>query len=332
MLKGQIYRIFQQFRDQKLNASITESYPDDPLEESNYFPYYNRIKIITPFQIKVYCEDTFLNIFWYGKKTNTLKRVIRYICLCVFILNRVANKPLKRIDAHLVPINDIKQVSNTKSHLEPVNVNSGYMYMNDEISTIVVYRSEEMDKTIMHELMHAYHINCNFDLVRDIHFQNMFEIQSYPNSIRLSEAITDFFAIIFTMGIRILRENPDIQEDKFNAKYDKYFDETVLFVKHQAQVVINFYENKPWIEHSHVFSYYVAKSLLFENYEKVYQLIQKKRRITISQEDFYDLLDDIITPESFDKYKMRSLKMMPPVKVKNNYKSKPNYATVVFNV
>jgi hypothetical protein len=76
-------------------------------------------------------------------------------------------------------------------------------------------------------------------------------------------------------------------------------------MRQQALKVIGFYKGKTWMEASHVFSYYVVKSIIFNNLGMVETWLGSSMDTFDRQEDFYNFITKIIDKD------FPTLKMQP---------------------
>ena len=185
----------------------------------NKINLYNRIKII------VYIIE-YLKI-----KTNNNKNVKIYL-----ILSRLEKK---------FPVNS--KIMGVK------NANSGYNDTREEI--IFIWRKEEFEKVLFHELIHCFNLDKRDDHVHEI-------INTYgPHS--YFEALTDFKGIIYHLIFLSLITRRKI---KNLLEYE------LGFIRNQAMILNKLWELGNWIgtpkilieQKSAAFSYYILKYLMFE--------------------------------------------------------------------
>ena len=136
-------------------------------------------------------------------------------------------------------LSNLKKKFNDTNKITPKNINSGYT---DKINKyIFIWREEEFEKVLFHELIHFYnHDHCN-----EI-YNNFLEFES------LFEAITDFKAITFNLIYISLITNKNIQ---------KLINYEFSFINNQAIMINNLINNNIKLI-SPAFSYYVLKMML----------------------------------------------------------------------
>ena len=195
----------------------------------------NSIIIITEEEIKINNRIKLIVfiIEYLKQKTNNNKDVKIYL-----ILSRLEKK---------FPLNS--KIMGVK------NANSGY---NDSINNIIfIWRKEEFEKVLFHELIH------NFNL--DKREQDVHDIINCNGPHLYFEAYTDFLGIIYHLIYLSLITN---------KKIISLLEYELGFIKNQALTLNNILGN--WIESPNIlieqktaaFSYYILKYLLFEYFMK----------------------------------------------------------------
>eukprot|EP00873_Tetraselmis_striata_P027010 jgi/Tetstr1/447274/TSEL_034711.t1 len=114
---------------------------------------------------------------------------------------------------------------------------------------ILVYRREDLEKTIVHELLHAYGIGewCNTDRIVMGHCINKAAAFGIPASNRIlpAEAVVDALALYVT-----------------SALLDIPYHETVDLTSAVLARILKHFGGRPWKEKSNVFCYVALKLLL----------------------------------------------------------------------
>ena len=142
--------------------------------------------------------DTTIDI--YKRPTYSNAKVMKIVDLITFMIYYCKSiNPLfkDRLNIKLVLSPFKKETS--QNGLDAFNVNSGFTVRDyaSGISTIVVYREEEVIKVLMHELLHAFDIDCktsnNSD---DLMFARLFEKDT---KININETFTDLYACLMNI-------------------------------------------------------------------------------------------------------------------------------------
>jgi hypothetical protein len=195
--------------------------------------------------------------------------------LIVFILNKKRNFN-HEINILLIHSTKEKKKPNRTSFEEFTceNVNSGYT-MNGKF--IVVYRREEMVKVLIHELIHAFNFNQ-----KDIYAHEELRLNSYfhlsGRSININESFTDTFACLLNIALYSLFQSNNVW-NLYLLNCHKNFTKEQKYITQMSRNILDYYkydialsgisrENKENIhESTHVISYYVLKSIMFNNVE-----------------------------------------------------------------
>ena len=100
----------------------------------------------------------------YEKRRNILKRIkrilVRIAFVIIFFKESTCSKP-EHLVMNLFLININKKIPHTRDTiLDTENINSGFTtFMGDGTKNIIIFRAEEMDKLIVHELIHFYYLD-----------------------------------------------------------------------------------------------------------------------------------------------------------------------------
>jgi hypothetical protein len=178
--------------------------------------------------------------------------------------------------------NMLKRIGNTTEILSPNEINSGFTsFPSNSFGNLYVYRKEEWEKVYIHELIHMLYIDDKFInneiLNEKIGGKLCFNDGEFINS---HEAVTDFLAITYY----IMNKSRDFDDFKEKLK------EQIAFMKNQVLKIFNFYNisninqiskinnkcGKVFNQKTSVFSYYYLKYLLFINFEKSWELLNRK--------------------------------------------------------
>jgi hypothetical protein len=161
------------------------------------------------------------------------------------------------------------------SSLTPDHVNSGLTYLNGEYGgvRILLYRVEEMEKVLCHELIHLYEaVEINDPKFQTI---NLMWQKEFGVDVNLNEALTELLATVL-----------------HNYAIDKDIRDELPFSLDVCRRLRSHFSNT-WKQTTHAFSYYYVKTILL-----AYLLGES--------DDIYDLLE---CASKFDKIKEQSLRM-----------------------
>lgn len=182
--------------------------------------------------------------------------------------------------------------------IEPYHVNSGLTFVDPTIDTsrIIIFRTEEWFKTLLHECVHCFNLDIQS---HKINFKKLFEETFYINSdMIVNEAITELwarfincafftycsltknmsvtdFVSYFTLNINIERAFSIYQSQKllnrFGLEYEYLVDAT------KAPLTKKLYN-----ENTNAFCYYVMTSLLFSDLGKTINWLTNKSNTELS--------------------------------------------------
>jgi len=191
------------------------------------------------------CTKEKYNSFY--KRINILLNVINYL----YDLKKYKeNKP---INMYLV-LTSLEKNLEIDSIINPKNINSGYtdFYKNE----IFIWREEEFEKVIFHELIHYMNLDT-----RNVVFNDKNLIHNINNFKSYYEAFTDFWGIIYHLIYVSLITNRSI-----NTLLQIEF----KFIENQANLINDFFKLNNWEHKKEInqntpaFSYFIIKYMIFE--------------------------------------------------------------------
>jgi hypothetical protein len=312
------------------------------------FVIYNPIsqKYISHLSKKV--ENMLINIFLIKllSNNNCNNKILGHdICSSQGLTINILCTPFKRT---------IEILNNDENVLGANNVNGGFCYGCTNAGEIVVYRSEEWFKVFTHELIHNYGVDHyifeymkevksnnndyfrsykkfinNFNLSREININenNIFKIFD----IGLQESIVEYWGEFFNNAIFCFNYglNP------FNVYYKNfhnimnleiihgYFQSTKILKKNNMNFNVLLSKNKSlneqnkYKERTHIFSYYILKLFLLNNYKSLVNIFIKKSDLINIKDEYRLQLDKNI--ETIDKIFSNILDSAHSNEVLNNF-------------
>jgi len=207
-----------------------------------------------------------MRLILYTKKSISESR-IKHLASLILLL-KVYYKSTIKVDATLFLIPKNKKLSDNKFRvLGTSHINSGYCTtFNSNYSKLCVFREEEMEKVILHEMCHGLKLDFNY-ISAPKHLISKFNIVPQTN-ILLNEAYTEIMAvsynsIIKSSGMKDLKKNLKMELDHTIsqiAKILKYyqFKDSYDFVK--SYDGLNRFKQE-----TSVFSYFFVKGGLLFN-------------------------------------------------------------------
>jgi len=181
---------------------------------------------------------------------NGLLNRIKYIVYFIEYLKMKTNKKTK-LDIYLILTGLEKQFPTDNSIVDITTANSGYTDFRENI--IFIWRKEECEKVLFHELIHFYDMDHKFE---NVHLDLKATETSYH------EAITDFKGIYYHLIYLSIITNYPIK---------KLLEMEYMFIRNQA-IQMNIYLGLgTWTninsilikQNTPAFSYYILKYLLF---------------------------------------------------------------------
>lgn len=183
--------------------------------------------------------------------SNIRKRLKLMILMIEYIKNK-ANNHTKPINIYMV-LTKLNKLFPEDNFMDVKNANSGYTDFSKNI--IFIWRHEEFEKVLFHELIHLFNLDTrhhSYDKYIDIDGDDM-----------ICESITDFWGIFYhTIYISLISR----------VQIKLLLELELGFIRNQAMVLNTIYGLDDWNkkpnnviqQNTSAFSYYIIKYLLFE--------------------------------------------------------------------
>lgn len=212
---------------------------------------------------------------FYTKPLDNLKIIL--ILIKIYCLLEIYNIQNQNFSIVLFFTDCKKQINNNKN-LTSKNVNSGLTFSGIDTFQIYIFREEEVEKVIIHELIHAMNIDINFRkdfLLYENSIKCHFNV-SKKNKINIFEAFTESFAVYYNTMFNCILTDTSFQD---------IFTDEIKFSLLQAIKILQFYKlsiddffqkdkcflgNDNWIEKSSILSYYFLKTITILNMDKFF--------------------------------------------------------------
>ena len=221
---------------------------------------------------------------------NTLESLNIYIIIIkCYNLLEYFNIKNKNINITLFLTKLLKQIKEKPTRvLTSSEINSGVTIHSSDIK-IYIFRTEELEKVILHEVIHALNIDLkirNNSTLYDKKLQCNFNIDN-KDSVRIYEAFTETTAILFNTALNSILVGSDLNltienEIKFNLyqclTIMDYFSINTLF----SNTVC--FSNNQWKETTSVFAYFVLKTISILNSDEFLEKMLKQG----TSEDYYN--------------------------------------------
>ena len=229
-----------------------------------------------------------INLVIYSKTKTISKKILNSIIDRIVVLGLYKSKTTKikiNIDIFMTPFK--KRITTDTKILGTREVNSGFSVHNYKIC---IFRKEELNKVLVHELIHYLELDLN--VVEFADFYNYFNV-SKSNEIRLNEAYTEILAVLINSIIKA----KNITECK------KILNLELKFSLYQVGKILNLYDfmnakdffkpndNENFKQNTSVFSYFIIKTILLFNLDIFLELYYSGK---IHKYNFKDIVLSII--------------------------------------
>lgn len=216
-----------------------------------------------------------INIYIMGASVGEIDRHYESVCYITEKYTRFVKAFYNIKNVNREPVTILIYLTNAKkrfptdgSILTPKHINSGFTIPSNNL--VVVYRKEELNKVLLHELTHLYDVDkgpIEKSVTEDVHrYFNM------DPSIRLllNESLTEFFAAIMNILFASVEPFDNLDE---KVVY-KLLEKERVFMDIQAKRVIAYTQLcvkndvQKYREATNVIAYYVVKGAMFNQYSK----------------------------------------------------------------
>ena len=233
-----------------------------------------------------------------SKDVKSLEEFHKLLNFYILVLNKVRYCPDVKI---IVYLTNLKKRFPMKSILlNEDNVNSGLTTFDGDNKQIVIYRKEELNKVLLHELIHYYMIDFHFyNNKYDMYYINKYGIKvsepfkNVSNPLALYETYTDTLACYGNIITYCLFKKKKILG---------VFEEEKQHYMLQAAKVYKFSKLR---ENTHCFSYYIGKAAIFFNFDRFIEQINNNENLLLDNsmkiEHYFKTLKKSIDNELFWK-------------------------------
>ena len=211
------------------------------------------------------------------------------------------NQINKFIKIYYIPIKKKKKIKfdNSKCFFSSKHINSGFTNRSNNDTYSVIFREEEHDKVLLHEMIHYLDLEFSNIYADDIHLNILqnYDLVSDIKYINLFEAYTDFMAILYNSIINGIIQKKSIKKILQNEqKYQNHLNSKILDYFGMSHIVTSLNTKKGKLKQTtNVISYFFFKSILMDNYPKILKLyplgVSWNRKII---EQLYNLINDKI--------------------------------------
>jgi len=254
--------------------------------ELNILDYlFNKLEYTHKYNISY--KNLTINLVIYSKKkiTKTLLNGMLTRIITIGLFKSQHTKIVINVDIFLTKFK--KLMNKDTNILGPREINSGFAERNKKIC---IFRSEELNKVLVHELIHYLDLDLHYVDFED--FYNFFNIS--PNQkVLLNEAYTEIIAIL----INSIIDSPNITSNR------TILNNELKFSFYQVAKILIFYDftdaneffqantNTKFKQKTSIFSYFIVKTLLLYNLNTFLELYYKKQ---INRGNFKELILKLI--------------------------------------
>lgn len=226
-----------------------------------------------------YYENIYFIYTSYNKLTKLeINDIYKYIYI-IYSLKKIVNNN-KLIFISVWSTNFKKEFPEKNKILNSYNCNSGATFtFGRGNGVILIWRKEELQKVLIHELIHALKIDINI-YNNELYNINFLNIKNLKNNINIFESYTELLATILNIIYYSIFNN--VNNNKIYKLYDLELKHSLI--KASQILKFNNFNNindvltsdKEFTQDTSVFSYYIIKMILFYNIKYFINLIKNK--------------------------------------------------------
>jgi hypothetical protein len=212
---------------------------------------------------KRYCIYNYDNITLQFLVINNINNDVMYnLMKRIYTIVKIYNISYP-INIWFIPTNTKRQFPKNGEMVDRVNINGGYTYLNKH--TIYVYRYEDFEKVILHEILHNSELQVPWSSKCLKELCNLFTI-SYYSEFDPTEAFIEMWALYYHIMF-IAYETGSNFECLINKdiEWNMYLANKLLKYKDK-------YFKNGWIERTNSFSYIILKTIFLCNWKNFLRL------------------------------------------------------------
>jgi len=283
----------------KINAIIKDHLSKSKYIDSSIITYINNninnCKIIS-YENTINNKKFVFDFVIYNKiNINNLDKIVKNMLIFLQILIKISKNLNNEVNScskngisitfFLTPL--LKKLDITKDNnkeiLGPKNVNSGFNYTCLSSGSIFIYRAEDFFKVFVHESIHGYGIDMalhnNFNENKNYSkFLNLFAFANKDNtSVGINESITEFWTALLYLCINSYQGSNNLYN--FINNFERLYKIELVHALYQISKILHYNNltynsfinnsnsNSNYRENSHIFSYFIVKTLMLINHE-----------------------------------------------------------------
>ena len=183
--------------------------------------------------------------------------------------------------------NNDKNYDKNKEILGVNNVNSGFAYVCLTSGLIFIYRKQEFFKVFVHEALHAYGIDTalHADFSKNNKYNKFIKLFAFANkdhiNIGINEALTEFWTALLFLCVNSYQYSKNLTNFIYN--FERLYKLELVHALYQINKILrandltyssfinastsNSITNSSYRETTHIFSYFIVKTLMLINHE-----------------------------------------------------------------
>jgi hypothetical protein len=289
----------------KINIIIKEHLSTSIYIDSSIITYIsnnlNNCKIIS-YENIIHNKKFVLEFIVYDKiNINNLDKIVKNMLIFLQILIKISNNSNNEINEcskdgisitfFLTPFlkklniteteTETETETKTKETLGAKNVNSGFNYICLNSGSIFIYRKEDFFKVFVHESVHGYGIDraLHIDFSKNENYNKFLKLFAFANihttNVGINEAITEFWTSLLYLCINSYQDSKNLSS--FISNFERLYKLELVHALYQISKILHYNNltynsfiknsNSKYRENSHIFSYFIVKTMMLLNHE-----------------------------------------------------------------
>lgn len=229
-----------------------------------------------------------------------MSNIVRVVCDYLRFFQRVLPASAFKTPLHLgLAFSPVRKNLPHKAGapIEPEHINGGVTWKQHGL--VFVYRREEWEKVLLHELFHFYEFDYHPSSMRIASTSAILSkslamdnnIYTRSGAVALNEAYAETLATLFYVAYSILRRKGKdrIQSTRPYAAFLKSWRGAMATAQHhfhnQILKVLAHFKGGPWTETTHAFAYYVCKAALLFDLPELFKWSDQHDVVRLLQND-----------------------------------------------
>lgn len=226
-------------------------------------------------------ENTEVQITIYNNSKNNrlINDIIKITNYCITLFNRIHN-PRKNVKIYILETNYRKRINiNRNNQLIEKNINTGYTQSFSDINQdyIVIYRTEELKKVLIHELIHLYNFHA-FQRPTNLNINKLLNCNNSRFSI--FECYTETIAVILYTFYYSKKYNMDFNKLMKNQLEFSFLQCAKLLYNQKIDTIAKL-GKLPINETTNATSYFILKCSILNNLDLYKNIFNETKGISL---------------------------------------------------